>query len=69
MKAEVKAFLFLAIVVLILSIITLAAFFKAVEDENKENPRACPADARICPDGTTTARVPPDCEFGKCPNE
>jgi hypothetical protein len=30
-------------------------------------PVACPADAKICPDGTAVGRVPPDCEFAPCP--
>ncbi len=29
----------------------------------------CPEDARVCPDGTTVGRVPPDCEFKPCPSE
>lgn len=29
----------------------------------------CTADARICPDGTGVGRVPPSCEFAKCPGE
>ncbi|MFZ5500993.1 MAG: hypothetical protein ACOY58_03660, partial [Candidatus Micrarchaeota archaeon] len=28
---------------------------------------ACPADARLCPDGTAVGRVGPDCEFAPCP--
>jgi len=29
----------------------------------------CTEDARICPDGTGVGRVPPSCEFAKCPGE
>ncbi len=28
---------------------------------------ACPMDAKVCPDGSSVGRVPPDCEFAKCP--
>ena len=27
----------------------------------------CPDDAYMCPDGTPVVRIPPDCEFKKCP--
>ncbi len=30
-------------------------------------PVACTKDARICPDGSTVGRIPPDCEFAPCP--
>lgn len=29
----------------------------------------CTADAKICDDGTEVGRVPPSCEFAKCPGE
>ncbi len=28
---------------------------------------ACPMDAKVCPDGSSVGRVPPDCEFALCP--
>ena len=28
---------------------------------------ACAMDAKICPDGSSVGRVPPDCEFAECP--
>ena len=28
---------------------------------------ACPTDAKICPDGSSVGRIPPDCEFAECP--
>lgn len=31
-------------------------------------PISCPADAKICPDGTAVGRVPPDCNFAPCPS-
>jgi hypothetical protein len=30
-------------------------------------PVACPADAKICPDGTSVGRTGPNCEFSACP--
>jgi hypothetical protein len=30
---------------------------------------ACPADAKICPDGSAVGRVGPDCEFAPCPEQ
>lgn len=32
-------------------------------------PIACPADAKICPDGTALGREGPNCEFPACPGE
>lgn len=31
--------------------------------------QACPADAKVCPDGTSVGRVGPNCEFAACPGE
>ncbi|MBN2094342.1 MAG: hypothetical protein JW740_03190 [Candidatus Zambryskibacteria bacterium] len=36
-------------------------------DKSKEEPIACIADAKLCPDGTYVGRVLPDCEFAPCP--
>lgn len=33
----------------------------------EEDRVACPADARLCPDGTAVGRLPPDCRFAPCP--
>src|SRR3989338_1561990 len=30
-------------------------------------PKACPEDAKVCPDGTTVGREGPNCEFPECP--
>jgi|GEM_PF-1764311 len=29
--------------------------------------KACPEDAKVCPDGTTVSRTGPNCEFAPCP--
>lgn len=31
-----------------------------------EEPMACTADAKICPDGSAVGRVGPSCEFAEC---
>jgi len=28
----------------------------------------CPEDARICPDGSSVGRIPPECDFEPCPS-
>ncbi|MFA6908072.1 MAG: hypothetical protein WC263_04565 [Candidatus Micrarchaeia archaeon] len=30
--------------------------------------KACTAEAKICPDGSSVGRMGPDCEFAPCPN-
>jgi putative hemolysin len=30
---------------------------------------ACTEEAKLCPDGSSVARIGPDCEFAACPNE
>lgn len=32
-------------------------------------PIGCTMDAKICPDGSAVGRVPPDCEFERCPTD
>jgi len=31
-------------------------------------PNACTEEAKLCPDGSSVGRVPPNCEFAPCPN-
>ncbi len=38
-----------------------------VTPEVPDEPVACTADAKICPDGTGVGRVGPNCEFATCP--
>lgn len=35
----------------------------------EEEPVACTADAKLCPDGTAVGRSGPNCEFAPCPSE
>jgi hypothetical protein len=36
-------------------------------DQNQDGLVVCTMDAKICPDGSAVGRVPPSCEFAKCP--
>lgn len=40
-----------------------------VESGQAIDPIACPADAMICPDGSSVGREGPNCEFAACPAE
>ncbi|MBY0110704.1 hypothetical protein K2Y00_01730 [Patescibacteria group bacterium] len=55
-------------------------FIREIPEENEidqtpisrptpQEPMACPADAKICPDGTGVGRSGPNCEFAPCPGE
>jgi hypothetical protein len=65
MDAQLKAGLFLVLVVLILSLLTFAAFINGLGGERLES--GCPADTKLCPDGSRVGRVLPDCGFPECP--
>jgi len=43
----------------------LISSFKFIETSTKVS---CTMDAKICPDGSSVGRIPPDCEFAPCPN-
>ncbi len=32
-----------------------------------KGPVGCPEDTKLCPDGSTVVRIPPECEFEECP--
>ena len=34
----------------------------------QKKPVVCTEDARLCSDGTSVVRIPPDCEFEACPD-
>jgi hypothetical protein len=42
-------------------------FKKQAEQAQQPTGAACTKDAFICPDGTTVGRVPPMCNFARCP--
>ena len=33
----------------------------------KNKPIVCTQDAKLCPDGSSVGRIPPNCEFAECP--
>jgi nitrogen fixation-related uncharacterized protein len=68
MKADTKAALFMAVVILVISAITVIAFLNAVDNEQGMDSQGCPDDTRLCPDGSVVERVLPDCEFRPCPD-
>jgi hypothetical protein len=47
---------------LIISLLVLSACSEAPVEQV-----GCQEDARMCPDGTAVVRIPPQCEFEKCP--
>ena len=53
------------ILILVVIIIIWAISFSLFNE--KEEPVYCAQDAKMCPDGSYVARIPPDCEFEKCP--
>ncbi len=40
----------------------------AYVDKTSTYERACTEEAKICPDGSSVGRIPPDCEFAACPS-
>ncbi len=50
-----------------LFLLFLASFF-LLPGCLQSQPRACTAEAKMCPDGSYVGRAGPDCEFAPCPN-
>jgi len=48
-------------------ILGLLLGFGCVDMRGPEEPVACTAEAKMCPDGSYVGRVGPDCEFAPCP--
>lgn len=51
-------------------------YYIGSQQENRNNNEAnvnggvaCTMEAKLCPDGSAVGRIPPDCEFAKCPGE
>lgn len=55
------------VVLTLIIILGLGGFVYRVTTENKNTATACPADARLCPDGTALGRTGPSCTFPTCP--
>lgn len=57
--------------VIIIAILLIAGgvyAFTALNGEPADEQVFCTMDARLCPDGSSVGRVPPDCEFAACPS-
>jgi hypothetical protein len=50
-------------------LIAIGAWWFFADESNKEGPAACTMDAKICADGSSVGRVPPQCDFAPCPKE
>jgi len=62
-----KKFFLIIILVLLLSLLIYFYFPKQNTLENKEV--FCPQDVKLCSDGSYVSRIPPNCDFNKCPKE
>ena len=61
-----KKVILIATVVLVIAITTLWFFGRG---GGEEKPVACAMDAKICADGSSVGRMPPQCDFAPCPKE
>ena len=61
-----KKVILIATVVLVIAITTLWFFGRG---GGEEKPVACAMDAKICADGSSVGRMPPQCDFAPCPEE
>jgi len=57
----------LVIAVVVILVLAVATLVLMQGPAPEAGPVACPADAKICPDGSAVGRVGPDCEFAPCP--
>lgn len=53
--------------ILFIVVVGVGGFFYRTLTEKRAEGLACPADARVCPDGTTLGRTGPSCTFPACP--
>jgi hypothetical protein len=60
---------YVPLVIIILSIMFGYCVARAEDDvtTTSQSPVVCTMEAKLCPDGTSVGRIPPDCEFAKCP--
>ena len=45
----------------------ISEFIPFVNKQDQPQPVACTEEAKVCPDGSSVGRIPPDCEFAECP--
>ena len=66
-----KLALLITVLVLMLGSGAIGYYLKSASPLPKTpgNPKgvACTMEAKLCPDGTSVGRIPPDCEFAPCP--
>ncbi|MBP8590951.1 GerMN domain-containing protein [Candidatus Shapirobacteria bacterium] len=53
----------------IILLIALGAWWFLAGEGSKEETVACTMEAKICPDGSSVGRIPPQCNFAPCPKE
>ena len=57
-----------SVAIVVIIFLVLAGIYSYISHQNAgEGTIACPADARLCPDGSSVGRVPPGCDFAACP--
>jgi len=57
-----------AVIIGVSAVVIIAALWIVnVRTANAPGPKACTAEARICPDGSAVGRTGPNCEFAQCP--
>jgi hypothetical protein len=55
---------------LLIAVIFLFSLFYFLNREGAENKNVfCTQDAKLCSDGSYVSRIPPNCDFNKCPKE
>lgn len=55
------------VIVLIITFLAIGGITGYVLIKNANKPIACTTDAKLCPDGSSVGRLPPNCEFAECP--
>lgn len=58
--------LFISLVVIVLLIVAGVSLY-ILHAQEDTLPRACTAEAKLCPDGSAVGRTGPNCEFAPCP--
>ena len=53
----------------IILLIALGAWWFLADKGSKEEAVVCTMEAKICPDGSSVGRIPPQCDFAPCPKE
>jgi len=58
----------LALFALLFSLVAAGIYLVWTKIIPKLGNKACTMEAKVCPDGSSVGRVPPDCEFSPCPS-